>query len=136
MPVDPLALIARALPDKPAVIDDRGGRVEITSYAELNRGVNRLANALRRAGIERGAKVVWCGMNSLGVVQMMSAARKAGATAVPLNYRLSVDEAAFVVDDCDAELVWVDAESAALIAQALPRTPKVRHTVVFGGPCP
>jgi fatty-acyl-CoA synthase/long-chain acyl-CoA synthetase len=137
MPLDPLALIARAVPDKPAVIDDRpGGRVELATFAELNRDANRLANALRRAGVAHGTKVVWCGMNSLGVVQMVNAARKAGATAVPLNYRLSPDEAAFVVDDCDAELVWVDAESAPLLAEARGRTPKVRHFVVYGGPCP
>jgi fatty-acyl-CoA synthase/long-chain acyl-CoA synthetase len=137
MPLDPLALIARALPDKLAVVDDRpDGRVTRASFAELNRDVNRLANALRRAGVGAGTKVVWCGMNSLGVVQMMSAARKVGATAVPLNYRLSADEAAFVVDDCDAELVWVDAESAALIAEIRARVPKVRHFVVFNGPAP
>jgi fatty-acyl-CoA synthase/long-chain acyl-CoA synthetase len=137
MPLDPLALIAQAVPDKLAVVDDRpDGRVTRASFAELNRDVNRLAGALRRAGVGAGTKVAWCGMNSLGVVHMVNAARKCGATAVPLNYRLSPDEAAFVVDDCDAELVWVDAESAPLIAEIRARVPKVRHFVVFGGAAP
>jgi fatty-acyl-CoA synthase/long-chain acyl-CoA synthetase len=46
---------------------------------------------------------VWWGQNSIGVVRVIHAARKIGATAVPLNYRLTDEEAAFVVDDCDAE---------------------------------
>ena len=41
---------------------------------------------------------------------MINAARKVGVTAVPLNYRLAPDEAAYVTDHCDATLVYVDAE--------------------------
>ena len=55
--------------------------------------MNRLAHVLRSLGLERGEKVVWCGMNSVGVVLMMHAARKLGATAVPLNYGLTPEEA-------------------------------------------
>jgi fatty-acyl-CoA synthase/long-chain acyl-CoA synthetase len=134
MPSDPLAAIAARVPDKPAVIDDRpDGRRFQLSFAELNREVNRLANALRASGVGRGTKVVWCGMNSTGVVRMMNASRKLGATAVPLNYRLTADEAAYVVDHCDAELVWVDAEFAPLMAEIRPHTPKVKRFVVFDG---
>src|SRR5262245_14706786 len=118
MALDPLAAITARLPEKTAVIEDRpDGLVRRWSFAELNRDVNRLAHALRGAGIGHGTKVVWCGPNSIGVVWMMAAARKLGATAVPLNYRLTADEAAFVVDDCDAELCWVDAEYAPLLAE-------------------
>ena len=58
-------------------------------------------------------KVVWCGQNSPGVVVMINAARKLGVTAVPLNYRLSDEEAAYVTDHCDATIVYVDAEFGA-----------------------
>jgi acyl-CoA synthetase (AMP-forming)/AMP-acid ligase II len=137
MPLDPLAAIAARVPDKLALIEDRPGAPVLQwTFAELNAEVNRLANALRADGIGHGTKVVWCGMNSFGVARMMNAARKLGATAVPLNYRLTADEAAFVVDDCDAELVWVDAESAALLTEVRPRTPKVRRIVVYGGAAP
>jgi len=137
MATDLLAQIAARVPDKLALIEDRPGQPALQwSFAELNASVNVLANALRADGVGPHAKVVWCGMNSFGVVRMMNAARKLRATAVPLNYRLTPDEAAFVVDDCDAELVWVDAESAALLCEVRPRTPKVRRIVVYGGPAP
>lgn len=135
MAADPLTLIAKRLPDKPALVEDRrDGSVLTLGFRELDLRTNRLANALRNLGVRRGDKVVWCGMNSIGVVLMMHAARKIQATAVPLNYRLTAEEAAFVVDDCDAVLVYVDAEFAPLMRQIRGDTPKVRDLVVFGGP--
>jgi acyl-CoA synthetase (AMP-forming)/AMP-acid ligase II len=88
---------------------------------------------LRARGVAPGDKVVWCGMNSIGIVSIMHAARKIGATAVPLNYRLTPEEAAYVVDHCDAAAVWVDAEFAPLIEKIRGQTPKLRDVLVFDG---
>ncbi len=94
-PPDILAILAGRIPDKLALIDDRpDGTVTTLTFAAFNAEVNRLANALLARGVRRGDKVVWCGMNSIGVIRMMHAARKLGATAVPLNYRFSSEEAA------------------------------------------
>ena len=133
-PLDILAVHARQRPDKPAVIDDRpDGTVTTLDYAHFNRDVNRLAHALLARGVARGDKVVWCGMNSIGVVRAIHAARKIGAAAVPLNYRLTPEEAAFVIDDCDAAVVYVDADFADLIARIRPELPKLRDVLVFDG---
>ena len=43
---------------------------------------------------------------------MGHAARKSGITSVPMNYRLSPDEAAYVTDNSDALVIWADAEYA------------------------
>jgi fatty-acyl-CoA synthase/long-chain acyl-CoA synthetase len=131
---DYLALHANRMPDRVALIDDRaGGPVTKLTWAEFNSRVNRLAHALCDRGIRAGDKVVWCGANSIGVVCLVHAARKIGATAVPLNYRFSPEEAAYVVDHCDAGVVYVDADFAPLILEARDRTPKVRDVLVFDG---
>ena len=65
---------------------------------------------------------------------MMNAARKVGATAVPLNYRLSPEEAAYVTDHCDATIVYVDAEFAPLFEQIRRRSRRSQHVLVFDGP--
>jgi fatty-acyl-CoA synthase/long-chain acyl-CoA synthetase len=134
---DPLSVHARSHPAKPAWIDDRPGRpVESRSFDALNREVNRLANAILGLGVRPGEKVLWCGMNSPGVVRMMHAARKAGCVSVPLNYRLAPEEAAYIVDDSDAVLVYTDREFAPLFAGIRDRIPKVKHFLVFDGPAP
>src|SRR5262245_20453644 len=130
----PVSAHALAIPDRPAVIDDRpDGRITAWTFAELNRQANRLANALLALGVQPGDKVAWCGQNSPGVVRAIHALLKIGATAVPLNYRLTADEAAYVIDNSDALLVYVDAELARLVAQVRDAAPRVRHVVAFDG---
>ncbi len=134
---DVLTLHAQGQPDKLAVIDDRtGGDVRTLTYAELEDRANQLVNVLVGLGIEPGAKIVWCGQNSTGLVEVINAARKIGATAVPLNYRLSDEEAAYVVDHSDATTVYVDAEFAALFGRIRDQIPKVTNVLVFDGDAP
>jgi fatty-acyl-CoA synthase/long-chain acyl-CoA synthetase len=131
---DYLTLHARAIPDKVAVIDDRpDGTLVRWTFAELERQANRLGHALRSLGAGRGDKVVWCGPNSPGVVRAIHGCRKIGAVAVPLNYRLTPEEAQYVVDDSDAVLALVDAEHAGTFAAIRDAIPKVRDVLVFGG---
>ncbi len=131
---DLLTLHAGNTPDKLALVDDRpDGKVETLSFSQFNEQVNRLCNAWLDRGVRRNDKIVWCGMNSIGVVRAMHAARKIGATAVPLNYRLTPEEAAYVVDHCDAVLVYTDAEFVELFTAIRSEIPKVRDIVVFGG---
>jgi acyl-CoA synthetase (AMP-forming)/AMP-acid ligase II len=131
---DLLSVHAARQPDRWAVVEDRpDGAVTKWSYRELERRANQLAQALRDAGVGAGDRVIWCGMNSPDVVTMVHAARKIAATAVPLNYRLAPEEAAYVVDDSDAVLVWTDADHAELFARIRDRMPKVREVVVYGG---
>jgi fatty-acyl-CoA synthase/long-chain acyl-CoA synthetase len=130
---DVLTVHAQMQPDKVAVVDDRPGEaVERVTFAELETRAQRLANVLVAHGAVPGAgTVVWCGPNSLGVVTAVNAARKLGLTAVPLNYRLSDDEAAYVTDHCDATLVVVDAEYAPMFHRIRAQTPQVRHVLVY-----
>ncbi len=136
-PPDVLALHAAARPEKAAVIEDRpGGRILRWSYAELNQRSNRLAHRMLALGVRPRDRVIWCGMNSPEVVAMSHAARKIGATAVPLNYRLSPEEAAYVVDNSDAVFAWVDADQAGLFAGIRAAIGKVREVAVYGAGVP
>jgi acyl-CoA synthetase (AMP-forming)/AMP-acid ligase II len=135
--IHPLAVQAVRLPSKPAVIDDRpDGSVLTWTYAELDRHANRLAHVLRDLGLRPGERFVWCGPNSPGVVCAGHARAKVGATSVPLNYRLTAEETAYIVQDSDAVLVWVDAEHAETFARIRGQIPAVREIVVFGGAAP
>ena len=124
--MDLLAIHAASHPDKRAVIDDRPGRTVTTwRYADFNRWANQLAHHLARLGVDTGTKVVSCGQNSDKLLLGSHAIRKAGAVEVPLNYRLSPDEAAYVIDNSDARTVYVDAEFAGLVSGVRDRIPKV-----------
>ena len=126
---DYLTAYSIAQPEKLAVIDDRpDGTFTTLTYSQLNAQANRLANVLLDIGARPGDKVVWCGQNSPGVVVLINAARKLGVTAVPLNYRLSDEEATYVADHCDATIVFVDAESAPIFERVRGQLPKVTRS--------
>ena len=135
---DFLTMYAQVQPTKPAVVDDRpDGTIITLDFSELNAKSNRLANVLLDLGVRPGeTKVVWCGQNSIGLVTIINAARKLGVTAVPLNYRLSDEEAAYVTDHCDATVVYVDAEFAPMFERIRAAVPQVRHFLVFDGEAP
>jgi fatty-acyl-CoA synthase/long-chain acyl-CoA synthetase len=125
-------------PNKMAMVDDRpDGTLRTFTFAELNERSNQLANVLLDMGVVPGqSTVVWCGQNSIGLAFMINAARKLGITAVPLNYRLSDEEATYVTDHCDATVVYVDAEFAAMFERIRNDLPKIQHYLVFDGDVP
>ncbi len=134
---DYLTSYAQAQPDKLAVIDDRpDGTLLQWTFADTEARANRLGRVLQGLGAAPDRKVVWCGQNSPWIVAMMHAARKIGVTAVPLNYRLSPEEAVYVTDHCDASLVFVDAEYAPLFERIRPDLPKLEQVLVFDGSVP
>ena len=97
----------RSYPDGLAVVD---GDVRLT-WPQFDDRVNRLANALRAAGIGPGEVVLWMGQNSHRVLECLAAAAKLGAVCGIVNWRQSADELAFVIGDADAAVtIWQDAE--------------------------
>ena len=131
---DILTDLAAQLGSKVALIDDRpGGRVVKWTFAELEATANRLARVLLELGVQPKDRVVSCGQNSCWLVAMTNAVRKIGAVGVPLNYRLTAEEATYVVDNSDAVIVYADAEFAEFFARIRPETPKVREVLIFDG---
>jgi len=130
---DVLKLHADGSPDRNAVIVDasHGARFSTTTFAGLNTLVNRLAHGLLALGAVAGDRMVWCGPNSLETIAVIHAARKIGLVAVPLSYRFTAEEMAYVIDNSDATLVIADADYAPLIASVRTQIPKVKACVGF-----
>src|SRR6266516_3563631 len=101
---DILGMYAQSQPDKPGVIDDKpDGTVVTWTYAELDAQANRIGNLLLSLRVSPGQKVLWCWPNSPEVVAGMNAARKIVVVAVPLNYRMTTEEALYVINHGAAE---------------------------------
>lgn len=68
----------------------------------------RLANALLGLGLVRGDRVAVLAYNRLEWAEIYVAVAKAGLVAVPVNFRLTGPEVAFIVDDCGAAALIVE----------------------------
>jgi acyl-CoA synthetase (AMP-forming)/AMP-acid ligase II len=103
---------ARLYPDRTAFVFQNE---RITHAAYLKR-VERLAAGLARAGIRPGDRIVMLSQNNLEFVDLYGAAARLGAIVVPINWRLSTDEVAYIVSDAAPRIVIADAGLQPLLA--------------------
>lgn len=89
------------------------------SYGELNARVNRLARALRRAGIGAGDTVAAVLHTDVEWLELLNAAGKIGALLVPVGYRLKAPEIAYMLDDSHAAVIVVDPQLLGELDRAL-----------------
>ena len=75
------------------------------TWSELNRSINRLANALSALGIQKGDKVATILPNSLELYETYWAAAKIGAVIVPLSTLLLEPAMKSLLQDSDSLLV-------------------------------
>jgi acyl-CoA synthetase (AMP-forming)/AMP-acid ligase II len=95
---DLLRRSARRSSDKTAIVY----RKVRQSYADLDRAVNRTANALAARGVSAGERVALHSPNSYGFVVASLALARLGAIVVPVNFMLGADEVAFVLEHSGA----------------------------------
>ena len=93
--------VARRLPDRPAVSDDRSSR----TYPELAERVARLAGGLREQGLAPGDWVLLSLENCGEFVELLFGCWTAGLCAVPANARLHPREVEFIAENSGARLL-------------------------------
>ena len=124
-----LKINAKKFPDRIALKDS--GRA--LTYPQLNRRVNRLANSLLAAGLQRGDKVAVLLENSIEIVETYLATAKAGLVIVPINFRLISSDVEYIVNNSDAGTLIVHDDftsSVDPVRQSLKNIPDDRYFVV------
>jgi long-chain acyl-CoA synthetase len=112
---------AAARGDKVAL---RHGERDLT-YAELDERSNRLARAMLAAGAGEGSRIAYLDRTAPEALEVLFAAAKVGAVAVPLNWRLAEPELLSVLRDSGAPLLIAGptyAETARSLADELDGT--------------
>jgi fatty-acyl-CoA synthase len=129
-PLTPLSLLERTLrvfPDKTAVIygDQR------VSYREFGALVNRLASALRAAGVEQGDRVALLCPNTPPLLTAHFAVPLLGAVLVAINTRLNSNEIGYILEHSGAKVLIIDSELAHLAAPAAERLASLATVVTI-----
>ncbi len=89
---------ARKYPTKLAFKDEKGA----LTFRQLDERTNRLANALLALGLRKGDKLSVVLQNCIEFAEVYLAGAKAGIVVVPVNWRLTPQEAEYVVNNSDA----------------------------------
>ncbi len=103
-------------PDKAAVVELETGRS--VSYAQLDARADRAAAMLRdRYGVRRGDRVAVLGANRVEQIELYFAVAKLGAVLVPVNWRLTASEVAYVLGNSTPALLVFGEDVAATVAE-------------------
>ncbi|MBL1177515.1 class I adenylate-forming enzyme family protein [Pantanalinema sp. GBBB05] len=114
------------LPDKVALICD-GQRL---TYADVEAQANRLANALRRQGLQRGDRVALYLPNSVELAIGIFAILKAGGVFVPINHTTKADKCAYILNNCAARALITSGRQIELVQQLTEVVPSLKTVVL------
>lgn len=122
------SLIENTRPDLPY-------RREIT-WGQFDKKANRFANLLLSRGIKKGQKVAILLMNCLEWLPIYFGVLKAGAIAVPMNFRYSSDEIEYCLDLADVEVLVFGPEFTERLEPIVPKLSRVRYMFYVGREVP
>jgi fatty-acyl-CoA synthase len=117
-PLSPLTFLERASFVYPKTVAIIHGDLRIT-YEEFYARCRRLASALSKRGIGLGDTVAVIAPNVPAMLDAHYGVMMTGAVLNAINYRLSAQEIAFILDHGEAKVLMVDREFGTLAKEAL-----------------
>ncbi len=106
------------------------GRIERTTYAEIERRSRKLVGALRGLGVKFGDRVATLAMNSDRHLELYYAVSGMGAVCNTINPRLSHDDIAYIIRHAEDGIVFVDPCFLPFIEAVAPKVADILRAVV------
>jgi long-chain acyl-CoA synthetase len=124
------AIWAELTPDRVAVYDCT---LQNRSFGELNANANRIARLLRAVGLQPSDSVALACSNRAEFCDVLLAVLRTGMRCTPVNWHLTGDEIAYIVNDCEARALFADSRIAEAVAIAAPQCSDLALKVAIGG---
>ena len=131
-PLTPLEFARRArklYPARVAVIDGHSS----WTYAQFFDRCDRWSAVLQQFGIKSGDRVAYLSPNTHAQLESFYAVPKIGAVLVPLNYRLTADDFAYLINHSGSRIVCADGDYLDAIDSVKSRLPDVNQFVALTG---
>lgn len=119
-------------PHDPAVIMADSG--ETVTFTQLETRSIQIARALADRGLRPGDHLAVLATNTARIFDIYWAAMRSGLYLTMVNWHLTPAESAYIVTDCGAKALIVDAALADLGAELIPLTPGVETRFAYSGP--
>lgn len=118
--------LVRDRADEVALVDETA----TSTWAELDRSVDRWIAVLRGAGLDVGDRVAFVLGNRRETFEALLACVHAGLVAVPVNWHLTAPEIAHIVADSGARAVLTEAAYAPTVRAAVDLVPEAPDLLV------
>lgn len=129
-------ILAHAVRNHPKaqIVSRDADRIVRLTYADFGERTARLANGLRRLGVQPGDRVASFGWNTHRHLELYYAVPSSGAILHTANIRLFPEQVGFVIEHADDQVVFVDGSLVPAIRKAIEVRPALasRIFVVMG----
>jgi fatty-acyl-CoA synthase len=119
----------RLYADREAVLD---GPLRLT-YAQFFERCDRWSSALQSLGVGRGDRIVYIAPNTHAQLESFYAVPQIGAVLVPLNYRLTADDFAYMINHSGARVVCAHEDYLGAVDGIREQLKEVEHYVALEG---
>src|SRR3954463_16055764 len=120
----------RALyPDRDALVD---GALRL-SYEQFFARCDQWSAALQGLGVAQRDRVAYIAPNTHAQLESFYAVPQIGAVLVPINYRLSPEEFAYIITHSGATVVCAHEDYLECLTTIRPQLPGVRHFIALEG---
>jgi fatty-acyl-CoA synthase len=130
VPLSPLEFMRRSrrlYADREAVVD---GDLRLT-YREFFARCDRWSSALQRLGVRKGDRVAYIAPNTHAQLESFYAVPQIGAIVVPINYRLTADDFAYIINHSGAKVVCAHTDCLEAVERVRDQLPGVEHFVAL-----
>ena len=103
------------------------------SYSQVNRRVNRTANALKALGVGKGSHVSVMLPNGFEFPIVWLALAKLGAVMVPTNTTYRERDLEYILSDAEASTIVLHCDYVAMLENIRPKLPLLQEIVLVGG---
>ena len=117
-------------PHEPAVI--MAATDTVITWADLDARSNQVAHLLRDSGLQRGDHMAIVMDNDERFLEIAWAGLRSGLYVTAINWHLTADEASYIVNDCEAKVVFTTDAIAEVAAGMVEQTPNVRRRLMTG----
>jgi acyl-CoA synthetase (AMP-forming)/AMP-acid ligase II len=126
---DILRFDARNYPRKEALVFEET-RLD---YGTMNKRVNSLSNGLLKMGVKKGENVAIMLQNCAEYLEILFALAKIGAVAVPLNFMFKGMGLQFLLDNCDAKVLFLQDQTRDEIEKIRDKLKINKQGYIFAG---
>jgi fatty-acyl-CoA synthase len=121
----------RIFPHKEIVTQTDTGLHRYT-IGEWGKRTAQLANALHRAGVKEGDRIATFGWNTYRHLELYFAIPCIGAVLHTLNIRLFADQLAYIVNNAEDSMIFVDGDLVPILDSLADRLTTVKQYVIMG----
>src|SRR5215471_15491972 len=119
----------RLYADREAIVDEN---LRLT-YEQFFERCDRWSAALQKMGVRPGDRVAYIAPNVHAQLESFYSVLQIGATLVPINYRLTADDFAYLIQHSGARVVCAHSDYLAAVDSIRRQTLQVEHFVALNG---